>query len=207
MAKQVLCIVPRRAPPQFLRRLLPFYELEDARSVSAVRQGTRTAACDLYVIQTPLGWTDAALLCGDIRKHDTQTPIIIYALEAVPRERRELLAAGAQAYVARSDDPHNLHGTAGQLVMLAELRSMEAMRVGEKTMREGILRRLSAITRHANGQTESVIAEAQRTLKRDASRVFTSAGGTPAHFERLWPAIYESALGDFSRDQVELRTR
>ena len=194
--KRVLCVLPRRFPAAALKKSLPGYELTGAASATATRRLSGTSACDLYLVYSPLGWGDAAVVCRDIRVYDAHTPIIVYALQGSDRDRREATAAGAQAYVKRSDDPHNLSGTVGQLIMLAELRSMDVMISGAQAMQERIARRLGKITRTANGGRAEPLAQAQPRLKLEARRMFASAGGTRANFERLWPALYESALKD-----------
>ena len=187
-SKCVVCAIPRRQSIDWLKKRVPGYSLLAASSLTALRRLARTAPCDLYVLQSPLGWDDAAAVCRSIRIYDAHTPIIVYALEPSPAERREVMSAGAQAYVARSDDPHNLHGRAGQLVMLAELRSMEAMTSNAKALQERVARGLTRIAGAAGGEG------AKTRLKLQAARLFTQAGGTRANFERLWPALYERAL-------------
>src|SRR5205823_3686520 len=151
------------------------------------------------VVQTPLGWEDAAAVCRNIRSYDAQTPIVVYALEPSAARRREGMSAGAQAYVARSDDPHNLHGRVGQLIMLAELRSMDAMTSNAQALQEHLAGRLARIASSVKGDRATALKDAQARLKAQAARLFMEAGGTRANFERLWPAIYERALSTLSK--------
>lgn len=190
----LVCAVPRRRPVESLRRLLPGYNFFTASSVTALRTLARREACDLYIVQTPLGWDDAAAVCAHIRAYDQHTPIVVYAREPSERERREVIAAGAQAYATPSDDPHNLHGRVGQLIMLAELRSMDAMTEKSGAMQDHLAGRLARITRRTQSGHGAVPREVQARLKSQAARLFTQAGGTPANFERMWPSIYERAV-------------
>ena len=110
-----------------------------------------------------------------------------------------MISVGAQ-YVGRSDDTHNLAGTAGQLIMLAELRSMEAMASGARALEEQIVQRL-AVLGEGDKDKGALQPRAQEQLKRQARRLFARAGGSPANFERLWPSIYERALERLRRSK------
>ena len=141
---RILCVLPRRLTGNPLRHLLQGYELAAAETWTAALRLARHNAYDLYVVYAPLGWAEPAEICRRIREFDAHTPVILYSAQPSAAERREALAQRAiQAYVARSDDAHNLAGTAGQLIMLAELRSMEAMRLGVEAMQAHIARRLA----------------------------------------------------------------
>jgi DNA-binding NarL/FixJ family response regulator len=145
---------------------------------------------DLYVVHSPLGWADPMQICRRIRAFDLHTAVIVYSLHPNAAERREALAAGCvQAYVGRSEDSHNLAGTAGQLIMLSELRSMEAMNSGMQAMQDYLARRLSKL-----GAAAATQSRAQARIKIEARRIFAAAGGSRANFERSWPSILESAL-------------
>jgi hypothetical protein len=95
--------------------------------------------------------------------------------------------------VARSDDAHNLAGTAGQLIMISELRSQEAMSSGVQTMQDHIARRLVKLDSRL-GEGDELQPRTQARLKIEACRIFAAAGGTRANFERLWPSILEGAI-------------
>ena len=192
LPKCVLCVLPRRMRANPIKPLLKGYTLITGDTRSAIERCGRTHPPDLYVLYSPLGWAEPAEICHRIRASDPSTPLIVYAMHPGAGERREVISAGAQAYVARSDDAHNLAGTAGQLMMLSELRSMEAMSAGAKTMQDHIIRRLARL-RNTN-TLAALPAKLQERLKVQTRRLFASAGGSPAHFERVWPSIYESAL-------------
>jgi hypothetical protein len=174
-----------------LRQLLRDYELAGADTWTAALRSARRTPYDLYVVYAPLGWADPAEICGRIRDFDVHTPIVFYSAQPSAAERRDALAQHSiQAYVARSEDAHNLAGTAGQLIMLAELRSMEAMRLGVSAMEDHIVRRVPRLLAAGAAPAPRALAR----LKLEACRIFASAGGSRANFERLWPSLYEAAL-------------
>ena len=141
----ILCVLPRRLPCNPLMPLLNGYEVAGAATATEILRLARKRAYDGYVIHSPLGWLDAAEACRHIRGFDPNTPLIVYTTARSAAEKRDVIAAGAQAYVAHSDDVHNLPGTAGQLIMLAELRSLDAMAAGGAFIREKLVGRLSSV--------------------------------------------------------------
>lgn len=66
-------------------------------------------------------------LCKEIRKFDSLTPIIFFSASAYHKDREEVLAAGAQAYLIKPDDINKLVDTTVQLI---ELRKKDPMEVG-----------------------------------------------------------------------------
>ena len=109
-----------------LKKLLPGYRLIPAASATAASRLAPAESCDIYIVHAAQQGDDPAAVCRRIRRLDKQTPIVVYALQPTERERREAMSCGAQAYVGRSDDPHNLRARVAQLVMLRELRASEA---------------------------------------------------------------------------------
>jgi CheY-like chemotaxis protein len=185
---RILCLLPRGVTAVRLSLLLKGYGLEASHAWPRAVTIARRHPCDLNLVQAPLDWADAVVICRKLRAIDPQTPLVVYSTSSSPGERREMLDAGVHAYLARSDDAQNLAGSVGQLIMLAELRSMEALATGAKGMRESI------VSVRGNVSDEPSGAAAEERLKLEARRIFTEAGGSPANFERMWPAIYDGAI-------------
>lgn len=191
---RVLCVLPRRLAANPLKSLLQDYELAAVATWAAALRQARHTAYDLYVVYAPLGWVDAAEICRRIRDFDEHTPIILYSSQPSAAERREALAQRSlHAYVARSDDSHNLAGTAGQLIMLAELRSIEAVGAGVEAIVAHIAGRLAARQHSGANRAQQPGPRSIARLKVEACRIFGAAGGSRANFERLWPSIYDTA--------------
>lgn len=192
---RVLCVLPRRLAANPLKPLLQDYDLAPVATWTAALREARHTAYDLYVVYAPLGWADAAQICRRIRDFDAHTPMILYSSQPSAAERREALAQRSlHAYVARSDDAHNLAGAAGQLIMLAELRSIEAVGAGLEAIVAHIARRLAARAGSGANRPQPLGPRSMARLKIEACRMFGAAGGSRANFERLWPSIYEAAL-------------
>jgi DNA-binding NarL/FixJ family response regulator len=191
--KLILCVLPRRLRVNPLTPLLRGYQVAGAVTATEILRLARKEAYDGYIVHSPLGWLEAAEACRRIRVFDPHTPLIVYAAERSSAERQDVIAAGAHAYVARSDDVHNLTGTAGQLIMLAELRSMDVMSSRGHMMRQKLVDRLGKLRQGTNGE-HLINSTSEERLKLETRRLFAQAGGTRANFERLWPAIYDGAL-------------
>jgi DNA-binding NarL/FixJ family response regulator len=193
-SRLVLCVLPPGWRGDSLRALLAAYEFAFADHPAQALRLARRGIYDLYLLHSPLAQAQPALLCARIRGFDRQTPLIVYSIQPTTSERSAALDAGAQAYVSRSDGATNLTGTAGQLVMLAELRSMDALRKGAKAIHDHLAHGLAALNAQVSGARATLRAKLQRQLKDQASSIFTQAGGSRAHFERLWPSLFQSAL-------------
>jgi hypothetical protein len=72
------------------------------------------------------------------------------------------------------------------------------MTAGAGAMQENIMRRLS---NQRNGAAIALQPKAHERLKMETRRIFALAGGSPAHFERIWPAIYKSVLEQLTRTE------
>jgi DNA-binding response OmpR family regulator len=165
--------------------LLRGYDLSVSDTRTGALRTLRHQPHDLVVIFSPLGWADAAELCRRLQELDRHMPQVVYSTIPSRLERTEVTSAGA-AYVRRADDVHNLAATAGQLMMLAELRSIEALATGSRLLEDNLVRSLDS--------AEGVLPERTRRLKTRARRLFADAGGSHADFERVWPSLYEAAL-------------
>ena len=60
-------------------------------------------------------------ICRQIRTYDKQTPIIFYSGSAYPKDKKEGLKAGANAYLVKPNDFDNLIPTTIKLIEEAEL--------------------------------------------------------------------------------------
>lgn len=188
----VLCLAPWGLTSNPLSGLLHEYDLTLAQDWSGAVRKARRSAFDLFVMHAPLGWAESTEICQRIRTFDAHTPIIVYSVQPSPEERRETLQTGCvQAYLGRWNDAHNVAATAAQLIMLAELRSMDAARTATPLIEETIARRFSG-GRLLASSLASVPQQLALRVKIEACRIFARAGGTRANFERLWPSIYES---------------
>jgi DNA-binding response OmpR family regulator len=59
---------------------------------------------DLYLLDNTLPDLSGLAICGELRKSDTETPILFYSARAMPGEREAAITAGAQDYLIKPDD-------------------------------------------------------------------------------------------------------
>ena len=69
---------------------------------------------------------------------------------------------------------------------------MEAMRLKMEALQAHLTRRLARLA--TAGIADASASRSLARLKIEACRIFASAGGSRANFERLWPGLYEAAL-------------
>ena len=186
----VLGIVPRGLTSNLLKPLLRGYKITAATSWATALRLSRQTPFEVYVIVTPLGWADPPEISKRLRTFDPHTPIVLFAAHGSADDRRAAFASGC-AFVTRADDSNNLAGTIAQLVMLTELRNMDAMKHGMPEVEAHVGERLARLLSRGRAMTDE---RAELRLKLEASRIYGAAGGSRASFERLWPGVYESAL-------------
>jgi DNA-binding response OmpR family regulator len=59
---------------------------------------------DLYLLDNTLPDLSGLSICGELRKSDTETPILFYSARAMPGEKEAAIKAGAQDYLIKPDD-------------------------------------------------------------------------------------------------------
>lgn len=71
---------------------------------------------DLYLLDNWLPGGSGVRLCREIRRSDPSTPIVFYSGAGLASERKEALAAGAQAYLVKPGDAAALVETVTRLL-------------------------------------------------------------------------------------------
>jgi CheY-like chemotaxis protein len=74
-----------------------------AQSAAEARTLIREQRFDLFVLDGWLPGIDGFEFCREIRKFDTDTPILFYSGAAYDTDKQKGIAAGANAYVAKPD--------------------------------------------------------------------------------------------------------
>ena len=59
---------------------------------------------DLFLLDNTLPDVSGIAICGELRKYDTETPILFYSARAMPAEKEGAIKAGAQDYLIKPDD-------------------------------------------------------------------------------------------------------
>lgn len=59
---------------------------------------------DLFLLDNTLPDVSGIIICGELRKYDSDTPILFYSARAMPGEKEGAMQAGAQGYLIKPDD-------------------------------------------------------------------------------------------------------
>jgi CheY-like chemotaxis protein len=102
---RVLCVDDHRDTSEMLQMLLSEedYEVHTAATVEEACSMAEQTAYDLYVLDKRLPDGTGVQLCETLQQLTPSVPCIFYTGDAYEIHRREALAAGASAFVAKPD--------------------------------------------------------------------------------------------------------
>ena len=102
---RVLCVDDHRDTSEMLQLLLSEedYEVHTAATLQEACQMASDTKYDLYVLDKRLPDGTGIELCGTLTELTPSVPCIFYTGDAYEIHRREALAAGAAAFVAKPD--------------------------------------------------------------------------------------------------------
>lgn len=193
---------------ELIRYFFQDYSAEVASTVAGAMRLARSHAFDLYLLDNWLPDGNGIDLCRQIRSLDGNTPIVFLSAAAYQKDHDEALEAGANAYMDKPADLSRLRDTVISLIRRSEQSSLEARVAELKAIRSSIDEYLAELQEQADRVDEKTRLARQRFVNAIAARrdisdrayqAFTAAGGTKAHFQRLWPAalneIWQAGLG------------
>lgn len=190
----VLCVDDDPDSCELLKVVLSKYEFMAAHSLGAGLRQAQSRAFDIYILDNIMPDGTGVELCRLIRQFDRNTPILFISGAAFENDHTEALEAGAQAYLNKPVNLIHLEGVVYELIAKAEFRRIDA-RVAERAAISDELAQRFVEQKEALQQISAFISAAEESLIRiKAYQAFSSAGGTRADFERLWPAAFEEAL-------------
>lgn len=180
--KLILCVDDDQDTCELLETFLTDYQITTISNGTEALALARSRPFHLYVFDVWLGDMTGIDLCRQIRAFDANTPAVFFSAAAYEKDRREALAAGGQAYIVKPVDFFELQQVINQLLIKADLRSLEAKTAEIAAMRDEIQDRLARV--------EATFDKADKVaFKHKAKQVYLRAGGTPANFEWLWDEI------------------
>ena len=68
----------------------------------------KTTPFDLYLVDNWMPRMSGTDLCGELRRFDSETPILFYSGAAFPKDKAEAYACGAQGYLVKPADNEGL---------------------------------------------------------------------------------------------------
>lgn len=132
-------------------------------------------AFDLFILDVWMPDMDGLELCRRIRDEDPNAPIVICSGAATPTSERDAMSIGASAYHAKPLEPGTFKAGIERLLAIAEARNRHA---------EAVVRQWVAAD----------VQSAAAPVRAELYRRFVAAGGTRAHFQRVWPGTPEKAI-------------
>ncbi len=89
----------------------------------------KAAQFDLYLIDNWMPRRSVTDLCSELRRFDTETPILFYSAAAYPKDKAKAYASGAQGYLVKPVDNDVL--VAEVLRLISESRPKQTTRTNQ----------------------------------------------------------------------------
>lgn len=108
--KRILCVDNHEDSCELVAAIMGYDDFE-VDKVATAREGLSKAQqgdYDLIILDLHLEDDSGLALCQQIRRFDTQTPILFYSAEARTNKIEEALATGAQGFLVKPVDPDDL---------------------------------------------------------------------------------------------------
>ena len=112
-------------------------------------------------------------------------------------QRSRAFKAGASAYVCAASGPEALCEELRALFEYTEVQSKRARVEEERAIQEELERRLAVALDRSARARQLAAGATERAARAKAYERFTHAGGSPANFERWWPALFSSSAANY----------
>ena len=99
-------------------------EVVTAETAALAIELAKTTPFDLYLVDNWMPRMSGTDLCGELRRFDSETPILFYSGAAFPKDISEAYACGAQGYLVKPADNEELVAEVFRLV--SESRTRQA---------------------------------------------------------------------------------
>ena len=99
-------------------------EVVTAETPAMAIELARAGPFDLYLLDNWMPRMSGTELCGELRRFDSQTPILFYSGAAYPKDKADAYACGAQGYLVKPADHEELLAEVFRLV--SESRTKQA---------------------------------------------------------------------------------
>jgi len=186
---RLLCVDDDEDTCTLVIALFPNFKVITAHSAAAALLCASNELFDLFLLDNWLPDMSGVDLCQKLRTLHPNTPVVFWSAAAFEKDRQAALAVGAQAYVVKPADVYELQRTIDRLILQSELASLDARAVEITAIHDGIKDRLAEVESQLDGARAAIV-------KVEARRAFIAAGGTRAHFERLWPQVKANVMAD-----------
>jgi DNA-binding response OmpR family regulator len=151
---------------------------------------------DLYLLDNRLPDGSGLDLCREIRKTDTNTPVVFLSAAAYAQDHQQAMEEGASAYLDKPADWFRLETVMIGLIWETESRSLSAKAAVISAIRETIDEWCQELDERKSANRERVIRENEYLSMAQAYSAFIESGGVKAHFERLWTDVLNEILAN-----------
>jgi DNA-binding response OmpR family regulator len=148
---------------------------------------------NLYLLDISLPDGSGFGLCQQLRKFDPNTPIVLISIHDSESYRKYARDMGAQAFWGKSEDLSRLNNVIEACLRESRMKSFEAKRTEFAAIHEELTRQREMARARQVEARENCARYRERMMKLTAYRAFVEAGGCPADFQQLWPAVYAEA--------------
>jgi len=195
----ILCVDDNEDTCEILAVAVPQVEFTVANTFAKGLDFVRRGVFDLYLLDNWLPDGSGIELCREIRRTDTNTPVVFLSAAAYSRDHEEAIAAGATAYIDKPVDLFCLETTVTGLIRQAEVKSLDAKIAEISAVRAAIRAHLAEIDARMKENAEIAIRAIDHLLRAGAYATFIGSGGARSHFERLWPEVLSELVEDQRR--------
>jgi DNA-binding response OmpR family regulator len=102
---RILCVDDDKDIRELLQELLKFSDLEAiaVQDTQAALRLIEKEQFSLYIIDSQMPGVSGLGLCEEIRKHDKETPVVIFSAHGFDADREAGMLAGANVYTVKPD--------------------------------------------------------------------------------------------------------
>jgi DNA-binding response OmpR family regulator len=192
--RSILCAHPDPQLQAFLKQTLAAADVVFAATGREAITSMNGKVFDAFVLDYWLPDWSGVSLCRDVRKTDPHVPICFYSKARSEDAMKRGLRAGADLFLTVPLDPQALRGRVETLLVSRDSNLLRAQAEEQRAIQAELSRRAEDAKKLAEHARESAARAIERTTRTKAVKAFVDAGGTRAHFERLWPQLYSREL-------------
>ena len=188
---RLLCAQRSRVDCDAIEALFSSCAVDCATGVATAQQWVAERLYDLYLLDYELEGGTGLMVLATIRQIDPHGPVLMYYRHATHEAVGiEAMSAGAQAFLCKPIDIMFIENAVNGLICMAQMHSIGAKVAERQAAMEAMQDDLRS-TRQVCDAVQRQLLKAQEALVRaKAWLAFSTAGGTKASFENLWPEVY-----------------
>jgi len=125
-ARHILCVDDDEDTCELLALALSANRVKLSHTLTQGLELARREAFDLYILDNWLPDGTGIELCREIRRFDSDTPVLFLSAAAYQSDHEQAFAAGASAYIDKPDGLFGIEAAVASLISEAESKSIHA---------------------------------------------------------------------------------